>query len=442
VTDDSGIEVIDESVWIYPKDYFYPVSFDGKGDFTNNNTVAVHHYDATWHEKGSRRELWITKKLPSVLGGGIKAGLRGLHMSKKLGKRVFRALNWRGRTFLSVHLKQRIRLIALQKNLESFRHDYIVLSQPEWLGVSHVAEEMLGGFVPLKETNYYTKKEIAGIAKIIVDTKKSLIIFNGLAKGWDRVIEKIKELDSGRMIKLIHHGAEARLAYSYEYWQFVKILSLGKRGLIDEIGFVKPGQGEFYKRKGYNATVILNSVVISDAGKYRNGERDKKNIKIGLYVSDGWVKNLYTQIAAASLVDGAKLDMVPLMPQMTDYAGRLDVELTGLETTIPREELLKRMAGNDLNLYATFVEGAPLIPLESMELGVPCITGNNHHYFINTPLEEYLVVKQPDNVMDIYSHIEKVLKNRAKIMRLYRKWKAEYDKKAQKSVKDFLRVKI
>ena len=66
----------------------------------------------------------------------------------------------------------------------------------------------------------------------------------------------------------------------------------------------------------------------------------------------------------------------------------IGVKLEGLERPIPRNELIKRLANNDLNLYVTFSECAPMLPLESFEVGVPCLTGNNHHYFKNTELEK------------------------------------------------------
>lgn len=97
------------------------------------------------------------------------------------------------------------------------------------------------------------------------------------------------------------------------------------------------------------------------------------------------------------------------------------------------------MAGNDLNLYVTFTECAPLIPLESLELGVPCLTGNNHHYWEGTELGEYLIVDEADDVNKIHDKMEKCVANREKILRLYREWKKEYDVEARKSVEDFLK---
>ena len=90
---------------------------------------------------------------------------------------------------------------------------------------------------------------------------------------------------------------------------------------------------------------------------------------------------MYTQMAAVSMLDDAIIDMVPLNDSAKDFAKTIGVEIDGLEKPLKREDLLKRMSSNDVNLYVTYSECAPMLPLESMEMGVVCISGNNHHYF-------------------------------------------------------------
>ena len=79
-----------------------------------------------------------------------------------------------------------------------------------------------------------------------------------------------------------------------------------------------------------------------------------------------------------------------------------------------------------------------MLPLESFELGVPCITAHNHHYWEGTELAKYLIVDENDNVNKIYEKAEFCLKNKEKVLELYKNWKREYDKEAKKSVNKFL----
>ena len=98
------------------------------------------------------------------------------------------------------------------------------------------------------------------------------------------------------------------------------------------------------------------------------------------------------------------------------------------------------MSNNSLNLYVTFSECAPMLPIESFEVGVPCISGNNHHYFRNKELEKYVIVKNEENPQSIAEQIENCLNNRDKIMELYSQWKKENDILSEKSVIDFLKM--
>ena len=199
---------------------------------------------------------------------------------------------------------------------------------------------------------------------------------------------------------------------------------------------------DFYKQKGFNVKFLMNSIKIEDNEKYLTEKTNKNDcINIGLYASgERWVKNFYNQVSAVSLVENAVLDCVPLNENVRSFADKFDLRVEGKSSSVPREELLKRIAKNDVNIYVTFTECAPLLPLESLELGVPCITGNNHHYFEGTELEKYLVVEKVDNIMEIYNKLQVALQNKDKIIELYQKWKKDYNNQAVKTMQDFIKV--
>ena len=147
---------------------------------------------------------------------------------------------------------------------------------------------------------------------------------------------------------------------------------------------------------------------------------------------------MYSQMAAVKLIDNAVIDMVPLNDEAKDFCNQYGIKIDGIENPIPREELLERMSHNDVNLYVTMSECAPMLPLESMELGVPCITGNNHHYFKDKEIEKYLVI---NNEVDVEAIKEKILLNieqRDEVIRLYDEFSKENKQTSKKQVKEFL----
>ena len=146
---------------------------------------------------------------------------------------------------------------------------------------------------------------------------------------------------------------------------------------------------------------------------------------------------MYSQMAAASLIPNAVLDMVPLNESAIEFAKIINLKLDGVEKPLSREKLLERMSQNDINLYVTYSECAPMLPLESFEMGVPCITGNNHHYFENTELEKYLVVNNEENPIEIKNKIEMCLKRQEKVFGEYNKFRENNLKEARENIKDF-----
>ena len=98
------------------------------------------------------------------------------------------------------------------------------------------------------------------------------------------------------------------------------------------------------------------------------------------------------------------------------------------------------MAQNDITLYVTFSECAPMLPIESLEVGTLCIMGNNHHYFKGTKLYDYLVVEREDDIIAIRDKIKYALENKEEIFSLYKEWKKNNDEESKKSVEEFLNM--
>ena len=285
----------------------------------------------------------------------------------------------------------------------------------------------------------YTEKEANLIAQEIVKNKKKLVIFNGFAIGWENIAKSIKKIDKNIIIKILWHGSHALLSEQYDWEAFNRIINLYNGKIINQIGFVKKSMYDFYRKKGFNVSFVMNAINIENPDSYKEERLDNEKIRIGLYSSgERWVKNSFNQISAVSLVDNAIMDTVPINEKTRRLCEIFNIEYTGNDTHLSREEMYRRMANNDINLYVTFTECAPLIPLESLELGVPCITGDNHHYFEGTELEKYLVVTKEDNIVEIYNRIIFVLQNKEKILELYKEWKNNYAKNARDSINNFL----
>lgn len=317
---------------------------------------------------------------------------------------------------------------------------FIAIYNPETIGIMNSIIELFGKDNSIKLYEIFNKKQIVNIAKAIVDKKFKQVLFATMAYGYKDLAEKIHELDSTIKIKFMWHGSHS-LFVNYNEQKFLEeLLQLQKRNIVDTVGFFKSAMAEFYLQKGYKTCLLMNDVKIEDKEKYKK-DTDDNRLKIGLYSSgDRWEKNTYNQLSSCAMVKDAYVDIIPQTKLATSFCNLMNIKTVSNEATISlkRKELLRRMANNNVNLYVTFTECSPMIPLESFELGVPCIIGNNTDFFKNSKLNDIVVVKEEDNIDEIYDKINYCLNNKEEIISLYKEWKKDYSKEVIRLKEEFL----
>ena len=445
-------QILENDTRIYARDYFYPISSDTSiPDSFTDNTCMIHYYHGSWLSRDMQLKMKYRqifgKKLGDIILKILVLGKHTLIKLKNILKRILIIILYpvvkirrkKYQEYLISVKKERI-----DKAIEEIKSDSVIFCHQDWIGVKNATKELFGDKT-IEITELYDEEVIDYFAKKLVERNVKLIAFSGFANGWDKTIKKIKELDEKIKIKVIWHGSMCMNIYDYDYIMFTSMFELLKKGTISNIVFVKKSMYDFFKKKGFPVQFLANNVTVSNELKdkiehIRNNtsSEDNKKTKIGLYASgDRWVKNFYNQMAAASMIENSILDCIPINYKAYELAKILNSNIKGLSTTISHEKLLERMSQNDINLYVTFSECAPIIPLESLELGVPCITGNNHHYFEGTKLQEYLVVDKPDDLNAIYEGIIKCLEHKDEILEEYKKWKEKNNLEVEKTKKEF-----
>lgn len=315
--------------------------------------------------------------------------------------------------------------------------DYVVFYNPTWLGVAASTLGLFKNNVPLE--HIYRKRDIQKIANTIKESNIKSVICSQICDGWIQLIEEIKRISPETIIKVIWHGN------CYEYfsdftWNLNKeVMKLYKENKIDSFAFVRSTMYEFYKTCGFKSYYLQNNVHKENNGKIAKNNEEK--IKIGIYNADSReLKNIYTSLSSIKLVPNAVADVVPINEGARKFTEMLNLETTSINDYIPNEELMKRIQKNSVNIYPTFTENAPMFPLESFEMGVPCLLGNNNDYFVGTELGDYIILEREDDAEYIKNKIINVLENKEKIMELYRNWKKDFDKKCENLVEEFIKL--
>ena len=429
------VQNLPHNIKIYPREYFYPLSFNMKNNYFTNKTCMIHYYDASWFSSKQK----MIRNLNKIFGE------KNIDKINLLYKKIMHILDSIIRKFLYKPAKyfkytymnggkykhdMEVGINALKK----INNDYIVMHNPDWLGITSATIELFDNRVPCGE--FFRKKDIKKFGNIILEQNITQVIFSAMCLGWKDLAYYLKKRNPYIKIKCFWHGSISQVYDEYGWERNLELIDMSRDGTLTTFGICKESLINFYENLGIDVSFIKNNVILPK--KIKHTEPD--NLVIGLYAAqkDDWRKNLFTQIAAVSLIKNATIDIIPMDYEAASFAKRLGLHVKGKNGTISRKELLDRMSRNTLNLYVTFSECAPMLPLESFETGTICLTGNNHHYFKNNELEKYLVVNNEESPVEISKKIKTCLKNKDKILKLYKSWKKENDKSSIDSVKNFI----
>lgn len=324
------------------------------------------------------------------------------------------------------------------KIIESYSgKSYVVFYNPTWLGVAASTLGLFNNNIPLEQV--FGKKNVKKIAQAVANNDIKTAIFSQIVDGWIDVIKEIKRIRPDVDIKVIWHGNCYEFFSDYTWNLNKDVMNLYNEGKINCFGFVRSTMYEFYKAVGFKSCYLQNNVHKDNAGKI--AKNDNKNIKIGIYNADSReLKNIYTAFSAIKLVPNSVADVVPINEGAKRFAEILKLNTDSIENYIPNNELMKRIQKNDLNIYPTFTENAPMFPLESFEMGVPCLLGNNNDYFVDTELGKYVILEKEDDPLYIKEKIIEAIENKEKIMDLYLSWKKDFDIRCEKYVNDFIKM--
>ena len=437
------IQKLEHDIIVYPREYFYPYSYNRTNNVFTDNTCMIHYYDASWLPMKNRIENHLVRKY-----GRIKAikMIKAYQKTNVTIRRIVKAILFpvviyrrraekktlTGGDYLE-SLNNTIKTLEKKSNVP-----YITLHNGAWFGVSNATRNLFDNCVDCREL--YRKKDIKKVAYGIIKTGVKQVIFSAMPKGGPELAAYLHKIAPNLKIKVFWHGSMSQVLDEYGWGIHKQITHLHKKGVITAFATCKESLYEFYREHGFNVYFITNSYLTK---KTSDNEQKRTKTKIGIYAADStnWRKNVLTQIVAASELKGkVVVDIVPISEPTEVFAKELGLEVTGVCGNIPHDELIERMSHNDVNLYVTYSECSPVLPLESLEVGVPCITGNNHHYFMDSPLEDYLVVDNEIDLDLIVDKIQKCIKNKKEVMKHYNTFRKENSSRAEKQLREFLEV--
>ncbi|MCI0426343.1 MAG: hypothetical protein L0Z47_10960 [Actinobacteria bacterium] len=226
------------------------------------------------------------------------------------------------------------------------------------------------------------------------------------------------------------HGAEAGEAKVAD-----EVLGLAKVGVLAEVGMVKAGVAEAFRRLGYPVSHVPNRAPVLPTFERRHLG---PGLNVGVFAEPFWRKNVTTQLLAVALM-GSTRSHVLKMPDNA-YLGDLEVVEHGL---LPYGDFIALQGSVDLNLYVTLSECHPLSPQESYLAGVPCLISRSSAVFLDDPiLWEMTTVADVDNPSSIAGAALALHAHRAEAVERATGWITAADDQARALWKAFVGVDV
>ena len=268
------------------------------------------------------------------------------------------------------------------------------------------------------------------------------IIFSGLEEGWDRLINDVREKYSDIKIKVICNTLDSLLYYDYERQNFFRLLELSKENKIDDIAFLRKGQYEVYNQLGYKCSYLRENYILNEEQKIEEKQKNEV-IDIGIYpLNYTWDKNIFNQLCIPKYIENSNLNYNEIDERMKDFLDTMQIKSTSDKIEkIEEKDIQEKVAKNDINIATSFTEYFHVVFLLSMEQGVPCIIGNTSDFFEDEKFKElksYVVTEAEDNSIINSEMVKRCLKDKEKVVKLYKEWKEEYNILAYKSIKEFI----
>lgn len=314
------------------------------------------------------------------------------------------------------------------------------LNNPAWMGILASASELFENIYTIPDS--LNGDRAAYYARLFAEAGVPSITIQGFPHTYIYLVKALRRIASHLPLYVIYHGNFLHMREDYDWSVFKTILELHKNREVAKIGFVKKGMAEIMSAVGVRSAFIMNRVrkVPEGASTPLDGG---PHLAIWSQPDWFWKKSPYAMLASLRLIPGAIGHTYNVSPRAKEFGDLMGVSSEYLTEALPRDQVFRIMERMHLNLYISFTECAPMIPLECLSVGSPCLFGPTTHYFLDHPyLHSRLVVPYPDHAEVIAEKANLALQERDEIIRAYRDYAPEYNRRASQALSDFLEFPV
>ena len=252
------------------------------------------------------------------------------------------------------------------------------------------------------------------------------LIFVDYYVEYDEIINTLVEEHS---IEFVFTGYLGQLSDVLLLQEFNTICDKYDCGMIDKIAFLDDNLYKVVHNRRRNTFHVM-----LDVERRAFNESAYDNNMVGLLNSGcSNYDSFYNQLSGITLLQDYSVRIFDMNDVTKNFLEEYNIKAKNVKKY---DELFY---GNGCNLYVNFTSTDPLVFIKSMDLGAPCIVGNNNFLSSDYPtMWKYLVMESDDDVDEIAEKIKGAINNKEKILREYKKYRAEYNERVANLTKRFL----
>ncbi|MFM8321060.1 MAG: hypothetical protein ACKOC5_09125 [Chloroflexota bacterium] len=312
----------------------------------------------------------------------------------------------------------------------------VSLNNPDWRGILSSALEMFDEVYQLPdELDAQTARYYADLFQAA--NLPSLTI-QGFPRTYRLLVRTLRKQAPGLPIYVIYHGNLLHMREDYDWTVFNFIKDLHQAGDIQKVGFVKQGMAELMTAVGMDASFIYNLVRRIPSGA---SMPDPGGTHVAVWGQPdwSWKKSPYAMLGAVRMIPGVTGHVYNVSPRAQEVVDLLGLKAEVVTQAVPHAQVVPTMQRMHLNLYVSLTECAPMMPLEGLSVGSPCLFGPTTYYFQDHEyLHSRLVVPYPDEATSIARCAIQALEEREAIIRAYAEYAPGYNRCAFQALSDFL----
>jgi hypothetical protein len=318
----------------------------------------------------------------------------------------------------------------------SVRPDAIALVVPKWYGITSATSHLFPVVLPIPSR--LTARAAARVARLLIASETPRVVYGAFAPGMLALVEQLAHACPRIEQYALCHSSLMQQGERTSWLSLKMLMELARAGTIRRIGFVKAGMAELLQAIGVPASFVGNAIHAIPAGP-STPRPGGPHLGIWAVNASVWRKLPFAMLAAARTIPGAQVTIGGANARVREFAKTFGIVAEIHERPFPPSEMPERLGAMHVNLYVTLSECAPMVPLESLAVGVPCLFGPNSHLLEDHRyLHDRLVVPYPDRHEVIARYIRRALEERETIISEYRAYLPRYLERSRRSVAEFL----